>query len=353
MKINNLTLTNYRNHLKFKTEFTSDLVSIIGPNGIGKTNILESIYLLSTAKSPRAKYDADLVNYEKGFCTINSLVMIGNDASALELQIIKKEETEHTSNKRVKVNKVPKTVHYFCGIFNSVLFMPEDIQLITGPPSERRKYMDAVLVQIDGTYKRILNSYTKAVRQRNKILEKINKERRGWDEIGYWTEQVLKNGISLQIKREEMLNKMAGYLIAQTEILNGEGAKVEIIYKKSEINAERLERLQDREIAAKTTLIGPHRDDFLIELNSHNVAEFGSRGQQRGIILGLKLSEIEIIKSVKGENPVLLLDDIFSELDEKHQKAVLNVIDKQQTIITSTEILKFGNLQKSQQIIIG
>jgi DNA replication and repair protein RecF len=219
--------------------------------------------------------------------------------------------------------------------------MPEDIQIITGSPSERRKYMDAILVQVDSGYKRSLNTYIKVVRQRNKILEKICKEGRGWDEIEYWTDQLLRSGKILQEKRETMFEIIQGYLEKNAKILNNGKTEAFIKYKKNDLNRERLEKYRDREIASKSTLIGPHRDDFEILFNGHSVAEFGSRGQQRSMILALKLSEIEFIEKEKGERPILLLDDIFSELDEKHQEAVLDVIENQQTIITSTEKLGF------------
>lgn len=340
MRINELKLTNYRNHLNLKLDLNKDLILIVGPNGIGKTNILESIYLTSTGKSPRSKYDSDLINYGKNFTTVSSKTSSAEDSFDLELQVIR-EGDENKSRKKVKVNKVPKTINYFCGLFNSVLFMPEDIQLVTGSPSERRKYIDAILTQADMGYKKTLNAYGKAVKQRNKILEKINKEGRGWDEIDYWTVQVSKAGNILHEKRTEMFEMMKPFMSSNTEKLNGSKLEIEIRYKKSELSAERFEKYQQREIGAKATLIGPHRDDFEIFFDGHSVAEFGSRGQQRSVVLALKLSEIEYIEKKKGERPILLLDDIFSELDELHKEAVSNIIGDQQTILTSTHTQNF------------
>jgi DNA replication and repair protein RecF len=340
MQIKNLKLTNYRNHIDLKLNLDDNFISIIGPNGIGKTNILESIHLISTGKSPRTKYDSDVINYDKSFAIVNAKIKSVDDEFDLEFQIIN-EGTDHRSRKRVKVNKVPRTMAHFCGIFNSVLFMPEDIQLIKGPPSERRRYMDSLLTQVDPTYKKTLSTYTKAVKQRNKILEKINKERRGWDEINYWTVQLLKTGSILQTKRAEMFEMLQPQLNFNSEKINGGNKLTEIKYKKNEMDEEKFNKYQEREIAAKTTLIGPHRDDFEILFDTHPVGEFGSRGQQRSITLALKLSEIEYIEKKKGERPILLLDDIFSELDEKHKEAVMNVIGNQQTIFTSTQTHDF------------
>jgi DNA replication and repair protein RecF len=266
---------------------------------------------------------------------VNAKTENSDDEFNLEFQIFR-EDPDHRSSKKVKVNKVSKSLGYFCGIFNSVLFMPEDIQLIKGPPSERRKYMDSLLTQVNPGYKKTLNTYTKAVKQRNKILEKINKEGRGWDEIDYWTIQVIRTGNILQKKRAEMFGAIQPHLNLNSGKLNRNHSHTEIIYKKNEFDEERFQRYQVREIAAKTTLIGPHRDDFEIVFDGHPVGEFGSRGQQRSITLALKLSEIEYIEKEKGERPILLLDDIFSELDERHKEAVMDVIGNQQTIFTST-----------------
>jgi DNA replication and repair protein RecF len=335
MQITNLKLLSYRNHIDLRLNLNDSFISIVGPNGSGKTNLLESIYVISTGKSPRAKYDSDLINYNKSFATVNAITKNAHDGFNLEFQIIR-EGIDHRSSKKVKVNKVPKALSYFCGLFNSVFFMPEDIQLIKGPPSERRKYMDSLLTQVDAEYKKTLNTYTKAVRQRNKILEKINKERRGWDEIGYWTAQVLKSGNILQRRRAEMFEMIQPHFSLNSKKLNGNKILTEIVYKKNEFNEDKFQRYQEREIATKATLIGPHRDDFEILFDGHPIGEFGSRGQQRSVTLTLKLSEIEYIEKEKGERPILLLDDIFSELDEKHKKAVMDVVENQQTILTST-----------------
>jgi len=345
MRINNLNLINYRNHINKAIVFDSELISIIGPNGIGKTNILEAIHIVSTGKSSRAKRDSDLINYDKNFSTINCNVSSREDDLNLEIQIIKENE-DHRTIKKAKVNKTPKTLHNFYGLFTSVFFIPEDINLLTEPPSERRKYIDSIIVQVDSSYKKNLNLYTKAVKQRNKILEKINKENKGWDEMGYWTQMVANTGSIIQDKRESMFNEIKYYInenAVKLEITNDSknNSKVALNYKKNEINEERFEKYKAREIASKTTLIGPHRDDFEIFIDGHSVSDYSSRGQQRGIILSLKLSEIEYIEKEKKERPVLLLDDIFSELDENHKKAIQNIINKQQTIITSTDNISF------------
>lgn len=341
MKINNLKLTNYRNHSNIEIDFDEKLTLISGPNGSGKSNILEAIHILSTGRSNRSRYDKDLIQYNKLFCIINAKIETKEEKFDMELQVIRNEKFENISTKKVKINKVAKSIQYFTGIFNSVLFSPEDIQLITGSPSERRKYMDDVISQVDIEYERALTNYTRAVKQRNKILELINSGQGGYDQIDFYTKQILVNGITIQEKREKMFKSIKPHISENGKRLSNEGTKTEVTYKKNEVSEERLEEYKKQEVAAMTTLVGPHRDDFDIYFNDHNVSEFGSRGEQRTCVLALKLSEIEYIEKIKKERPVLLLDDIFSELDAKHQEAVMSTIEDQQTTITSTASPEF------------
>jgi len=341
MKIDNIKLTNFRNHTDLKIIFDDEMTLITGNNGSGKSTILEAIHILSTGRTKASKYDKDLIRYEKDFCTVEAEIKTNDQEFNMELQIIKSEKFENASVKKAKINKVIKSMQYFTGIFNSVLFSPQDIQLITGSPSERRKYMDEMISQIDIDYKRSLNNYLRAVRQRNKLLEKINKGFGGQNEIGFYTDQILNNGKIIQEKREEMFDDLAPIILANGKTLNNKNTILKINYKKNEINEERLEEYKSREIAAMTTLLGPHRDDFEIFFNGHNVSNFGSRGEQRGCVLSLKIAEIEFIEKKKNDRPVLLLDDIFSELDSNHQLAVMESIKNKQTIFTSTSTPSF------------
>ena len=350
MKISDLKLTNFRNHKKAHFNFDADITLIEGPNGIGKTNILEAVYVLATGKSTRAKYDRDLIEYDATFATLAAKIQTKDDDLALDMQIIKSDTFEHAASKRVKVNKVPKTLAYFCGVFNAVLFSPEDIQLITGSPTERRHYLDSVLVQTDSKYKKVHTAYIKALRQRNKILEKINSEARGWDEIEFWTHQLLEHGLYIQEKRKTAIEKLEVELQKTGAKLNPQKPELKLNYKKSLLSKTRLDETIQREIAAKTTLIGPHRDDFEILFTGKNIGEFGSRGEQRSIILALKLAEIDFIEHENGERPVLLLDDVFSELDDNHRKAVVDVIESQQTIVTSAEQVAFLESKRPKRI---
>ena len=341
MRINNLKLKNFRNQSDLSISFEGDLTLITGENGSGKSTILESVHLLSTGRTKTSKYDKDQIQYGENFCSVEAEVKIDDQRFDMEIQVVKNPKFENVSIKKVKINKVPKSMSYFTGIFNSVLFSPQDIQLITGAPSERRKYMDDLISQVDGDYKKNLSEYLRAVRQRNKLLEKINKGLGGWDQINFYTNQILRNGKVIQEKRERTFEEIGPVILENGKILGERNTEVEVMYKKNEINEDRLEEYKNKEIAAMTTLIGPHRDDFEILFNGHDVSNFGSRGEQRSCVLALKIGEVKFIKNKKSDSPVLLLDDIFSELDDKHQKAVLGTIEDKQTIITSTSTPNF------------
>ena len=341
MKINDLTLTNFRNHNNLKINFDSNVTLITGDNGSGKSTILEAIYILSVGRLKASRYDRDLIQYGKDFCSVKANIQTKEDDLDMELQIIKSERFDNASIKKAKINKVVKSIQYFTGVFNSVLFSPGDIQLITGSPSERRKYIDNILSQIDLDYKRNLNNYLQATRQRNKLLENINKGFGGQNEIGFYTDQILNHGKAIQEKRSKMFEDIEPIVSKYGRNLNNKKTELKINYKKNEISEERLQEYKSREIAAMTTLLGPHRDDFEILFDGHDISNFGSRGEQRSCVLSLKIAEMEFIEKKKGDKPVLLLDDIFSELDGKHQEAVTNCIENNQTILTSTSTPSF------------
>src|SRR3989344_1429584 len=347
MKLSKLKLTNFRNHKNLELKFSENATLITGPNGSGKTNILEAIHLLATTNSLRTHYDREMISHDEKFARIEAEIKPNGGKKTLEMLITKSEQFQNMSSKKVKIDKVNKSLSDFAGTINTVLFTPHDIEMLTQPPSIRRKYLDLLFFQIDREYKRTHSQYIKAVRQRNKILEKIRDLGTGGDEIEYWTEKVLSMGRLLQAKRRVFFTFVQEEIHKHTEKLNADGGKYEIHYDISEINEERLKKYETAEIASAQTLVGPHRDDFIIKLNGFDLASFGSRGQKRTTLLALKLCEIDFINEHLDRRPILLLDDIFSELDHPHRKAVINIIDLQQTIITSAEDLDFnGSLER-------
>ena len=335
MKLLSIKLTGYRNHKNFTCDFGPNTTQLVGPNGIGKTNILEAIHLMSTTKASRSKYDVELINHNEMLARVELTCEIKGEIENLELVIVRSDKFENGSKKLAKINKTAKPLNKFVGTFNSVLFTPTDIQIITGAPTLRRHYIDSILYQIDRDYKNQHTKYIKAIRHRNKILEKISNEHRGMDEIGFWTQEILVSGSNIQAKRVELFSELGDGLLQNMRELNSNNDKYELKYLMNEISRDRLEKYKEKEIYAKTTLVGPHRDDFIIEFNGKNIAHFGSRGQQRTTLLGLKISEIQFIERKTGNKPVLLLDDIFSELDPNHRTAVESITKLQQTIIST------------------
>ena len=337
MKISTLELKNFRNHQNLKLDFGAGSTLILGPNGSGKTNILEAIYLLSTTKSLRTQFDREVIAHDAEFARVVAKVETEGDIKSLEFVISKVPQTENTSTRKIKIDKKTKQLGDFIGTFNVVLFSPHDVELFTNSPSVRRRHLDILLTQIDKKYKNAHSEYTKAVRQRNKILEKIREWHGTFEEAGFWTDKVLETGRILQKKRQEFLNFAEKNVNKHLETLDAGGEKTNIEYIKSEISEERFEKYKMAEVASAQTLIGPHRDDFLITRDGHNIARYGSRGERRATILGLKLCELDFMEKEAGERPVLLLDDIFSELDEKHREGVAGIVDLQQTIVTTAD----------------
>lgn len=339
MKLNKLKLTNFRNHKKLALNFNGESSLIVGPNGIGKTNILEAIHLLSTTKSVRANHDREVIAHEENIARIEADIEPNGDKVKLEMLITKNEKFENAAKKIVKIDKVNKTLQAFAGTMNSVLFTPHDVELFTSSPSTRRKYVDALFFQVDRDYKHAHREYTKAVRQRNKVLEQIRDFGRGDDQIEFWNEKILTEGRIIQKKRVEYFSFIRDNIEKHAKKLNKTGVDYVINYLKNKVSKSRIEEYEKAEIASTQTLIGPHRDDFSIKFNGFDIAKYGSRGEKRATILALKLCEIDFINQHLGRRPILLLDDIFSELDEDHRSTITEIIDLQQTIVTSAEKL--------------
>jgi len=337
MKINDLTLEYFRNHKNLKLKFEKTSTLIIGDNGSGKTNILEAVHLLSTTKSLRTKYDREMIAHGEKIARIEANVVSDGDKNNLELYIVKSEKFENASTKKVKVNGVSRTLQNFAGNLNSVLFSSSDIEIFSGSPSVRRKYLDQIFFQIDNKYARAHKDYSRAVRQRNKLLELLRGFGEGGDQINYWDEKIISIGSFIQKKREELFDFFQSTIGGHAEKLNEVKVEYKIEYLKNEVSEKRIEKYKNKEIAAAATLVGPHRDDFAVLYNGFDISSFGSRGEQRATILAFKLCEIDFIEKCTGFRPVLLLDDIFSELDQPHRDAVKNILPLQQTVITATD----------------
>lgn len=326
MILSELTLQQFRSYTKRTFAFSPKTTLIIGPNTAGKTNILEAIMMMATGKSFRADVDSETIKWGSEFGRVKGTV----DDTKLEIVL--------TSSKKYTVNGIPRRQIDFIGNLRAVLFWPEHLELVTDSPSIRRKYLDSVLVQVDREYRRNLVSYERGLRQRNRLLDLINEGKAHRHQLLFWDQLLIKSGGYLTDAR--------GAFIA---FINNHNSDFHIEYDKSVISETRLNEYKDEEIAAKATLVGPHRDDFLITKNDFDLSKYGSRGEQRLAILRLKLAELSFVEEKSGERPLLILDDIFSELDARHRELVLDLLGKQQTIVSSAEE-EVAGLFKKQHI---
>lgn len=316
MKINRLSLQNFRNFKQKRLEFEAKITVICGDNSTGKSNILEAIYLLATGKSFRAEKDEQMILYGQEFGRVSGFVEQNLDKVEVEVVL--------TKPKRFFINGVAKRMMDFVGNLNCVLFRPEDIDLVLGSPSGRRAYLDSVLEPVDREYRRCNLSYQKGLRQRNKLLERIRDGQAKRNQLLFWDQILIKNGDIISQKREEFLKWL----------------KLE--YDPSRISPLRLNQYSREEVLAATTLVGPHRDDFRFIVQrpgkaAKDLSIYGSRGEQRMAVLGVKLGEFEFVREKAGEKPLLLLDDIFSELDHENRQEIFSLIKQQQTIMTTAD----------------
>lgn len=340
MILESLSLQNFRSYTKKTCTFSPATTLIVGPNTAGKTNILEAIMLVATGKSFRADTDREAVAW--GTEVGRVAASVGD--TKLELLLTTGEvQGQKAPLKKYLVNGVARRQIDFVGNLRAVLFWPEHLELVTDSPSIRRKYLDSVLVQVDREYRRSLMSYERGLRQRNRLLDLINEGRADRRQLLFWNQLLMKAGSYITDKRAEFIHFVNN---VQSSVVS-----YQLEYDKSVISEMRLEQYAEEEVAAKATLVGPHRDNFVVaksktqnpKLKSEysgellDLSKYGSRGEQRLAILWLKLAELSFIEEKTGERPVLLLDDIFSELDQAHRTLVLDVVDKQQTIITSAE----------------
>lgn len=328
MLLKKLNLTNFRNYSNLELNFDHRPVILVGNNAAGKSNILEAIYLLSTTKSLRVETEEELIKEGQKFLRVEGFLENGGDTELLV--IINKPTKEVLFRKKVMVNGISRRVVDFIGNLPAVIFYPSDINMITGSPSLRRWHLDLSLAQIDLAYKKALTSYEQFLTARNRVLKAIREGHGRVDELQFWTDGLLEQGRIVSKKRKDFFE----YINVLEEPLG----RFKFEYRPSEVTVEKLLETNGREVAAAATLIGPHRDDFSILQGDRNLAHFGSRGEQRTATLAFKLAQLEYMAKILGQRPILLLDDVFSELDGAHRAHVVEIVTKQQTIIATVEL---------------
>lgn len=339
MRIDSIELKDFRNYQELELHLDAGTNIFYGNNAQGKTNVLEAVYVGCTSKSHKAVKDRELIRF-------------GCEEAHLKIGLCRREVPQRIDmhikknrSKGIALNGVPiRRASQLFGIANVVFFSPEDLGIIKNGPSERRRFLDLELCQLDKMYVHQLISYNKVVNQRNRLLKELSDRQEFEEMLGIYDEQLIRYGSELIRLREEFTEKLGGVLQAIHGSITEGQEKIEILYEKNtaaESFEKELRRVRAQELRQKISLVGPHRDDLCFKINGVDIRHYGSQGQQRTAALSLKLSEIELVKEITGDTPILLLDDVLSELDRKRQNMLLNSIGDIQTLITCTGLDDF------------
>lgn len=347
MYLSRLSLTNYRNFQDMDLELPNGMVFIFGRNAQGKSNLLEAIYLLVIGKSYRTNIDKELIF--QGIPSSNQVQALvsgevkhksGTLKAIVGLQSFTNDRGQETKTyKQIRVNGSPTTITKLVGCINAVLFTPNDIDLVFGAPSGRRRFLDILISQVDRNYLHALQRYHRVITQRNHLLRLIRDGKGSRDELDFWDEELVKEATVISSKRSQVLEELTP--MAQKSYLGvtGHDESLDLQFEPAvptQDMKDTLEIQREREIIAGMTLFGPHRDDLLMEIDGMNAATYSSRGQARSIALALRLAEALFLKRERGEEPLLLLDDVLSELDKERRHRVLEEAGKYEQILATT-----------------
>lgn len=396
MFLSRLHLEHFRNYRKLDLWFSAPVTLVQGRNGQGKTNLLEAVYYLATSKSRHARMEREAVDRAAAkepipYARIRGEVVRGEESTTLEILFtLRGDGVNYT--KQIRVNGAPKRSMDLIGHLRAVLFLPEDLTLIAGSPSERRRYIDIALCQIDRGYCQTLSRYQKVVTQRNSLLKQLQEQTDGpaaAAQLAFWNDQLVELGTRVLARRHTYLAALAPIARRVHAELSQQQESLDLLYLPSfntglysehdyqrlregeevetdgiaglEIGAEMIgqrfrERLEVRrsvELKAGSSLYGPHRDELVFLVNGWNLRTYGSRGQQRTGALALKLAELQAMAEATGEKPVLLLDDVMSELDAQRRAALLEALaDVRQGIVTTTNWAQFSReFQQESQLL--
>ncbi|MCR5655499.1 MAG: DNA replication/repair protein RecF [Lachnospiraceae bacterium] len=339
MVITSLELTNFRNYDSLKIDFDKGTNILYGDNAQGKTNVLEAIYFSATTKSHKGSKDKEAVNFNCEEAHIRTNLSKGQMDYRIDMHL-RKNKTKAIAINGQKCKKAAELL----GLLNVVVFSPEDLSIIKSSPAYRRNFVDRELCQINKSYLFNLDQYNKIVNQRNKLLKDYYNNPDLKSTIGVWDEQLLDYGKKIIETRREFVKKLNDIIYDIHYRLSGQKEELTVIYEPNVLEEDYEKSLSygiERDLRMKNTGTGPHKDDFGFMVNSIDIRKYGSQGQQRTAALSLKLAEIEILKNITGDTPVLLLDDVLSELDSSRQNLLLNNIGGVQTIITCTGLDDF------------
>jgi len=360
MYLKQLHLTGFRNYQNSSVQFDAQKTIIVGNNAQGKSNLLEAVELLATLKSHRTSNDQDLVFQQAQIATIEALVKCRYSEHYLKLILRQKGRRTVAINHESLRRQID-----FLGLLNTVQFSSLDLDLVRGSPDKRRSWLDDLLVQLEPVYAYILQEYNKVLRQRNALLKKIRKslyenesdgtvEPSSWEQLTLWNTQLAANGSRVMRRRARVLERLAPIAQQWHDQISNHTEQLTLHYAPNvdwfdddpqNVQQAILDRIQLRQVAEQnlgTTVVGPHRDEVEFYINETPARSYGSQGQQRTLVLALKLAELELIETVVGEPPLLLLDDVLAELDLGRQNQLLEAIaDRFQTLITTTHLSFF------------
>lgn len=351
MFLKQLDLTGFRGYKKRKFSFSEGLNIVWGENASGKTNLLEAIYLLGLGESFRAKKIDEMVNFDVELGRVKGKVLDGDEVREIEVMVNRGEVSgKKVSKRRYLIDGAGKRKGDFLGELPVVLFWPEDMEILIGSPDKKRSFLDQILIQTEPDYARSLMVYSQTLRRRNKLLDAIKEGVSTRHALTFWNGLLIKHGEVLSKKRDELVTYI-DLLWQRSDLFN----RLSLVYDRSTVSEKRLNQYKEEELAAGYTLVGPHKDDLqILSLNGENrerdLSIYGSRGEQRMAVLALKMGEIYFMEEKLNDEPLLLLDDIFSELDEKHKEEVLRVMKNRQVIATTADEGDVGLFGKGKKI---
>ena len=364
MYIQQLELVNYRNYDKVMIDFEHKVNVILGQNAQGKTNLIEAIYVLAFSKAHRTSKDKELIRFDSDFAKVKGNLVKNSGPLSLEVIISPK-------GKKAKINHLEqRKLSEYVGAANVVMFAPEDLNLVKGAPQIRRRFIDMEIGQINPVYLHHLSKYNKILLQRNHLLKELQRNKKNEMMLDIITSQLVECAAKIVKKRFEFIEMLQMWASKIHYDISRGNEQLRLEYKPSIDVSEKLElskiedefsskfsSIKEKEVMRGTTLIGPHRDDIYFIVNDRDVQTYGSQGQQRRTALSVKLAEIELIKEKIGEYPILLLDDVLSELDDHRQTHLLNTIQgRVQTFVTTTNVdgidhqtLREGSMYRVEQ----
>ncbi len=341
MVIKSIELADYRNYKSLNLKFDRGTNILYGNNAQGKTNILEAIYVAATTKSHKGSKDREIIQFDKE----ESHIRVYLEKEDVETRIDMHLRKAKSKGIAIDGQKIKKAADLL-GLCNVVFFSPEDLGIIKNGPAERRRFVDMELCQLDSFYLYNLNHYNKIINQRNTLLKDMYMNPDLKETLNIWDMQLVSYGTKIIERRRLFVEQLNKIIYEIHKKLSGDKEEIHIVYEPNveiEEFADKLKYSKDRDMKSKMTSVGPHRDDFSFVVGDVDIRKFGSQGQQRTAALSLKLSEIELVKQITKDTPVLLLDDVLSELDRDRQNYLLNSIGGIQTIITCTGLEEFVN----------